>query len=166
MSARTASRWPGGRLVGLIAWLAALSGCGVSEGDFIAGADPDPCQGNVPVCATSAGCVLAETKYMEGDFPGLASFVVTTPADTTIEVRLFFKTRVHPGEDTEFVWYEPGCGDSYVWESGGIDMFSKAGADRVFSHSHMVRRAGDHLIEVYSDATTHYFLRVGLSTPG
>jgi hypothetical protein len=161
MNARTARWW----LRGTVAWLAALSGCGVSEGDFIAGADPDPCQGNVPVCATSAGCVLAETKYMEGDFPGLANFVVTTPADTSIEVKLFFKTRVHPGDDTEFIWYEPGCGDNYVWESGGIDMFAKAGADRVFSQAHEVRRAGDHLIEIYSDATTHYFLRVELSTP-
>ncbi len=151
-------------LVGCSA-LMLLCACGVSEGDFIADADPDPCESNVSICQTSAGCIMGESKYLEGDFPGFRSFVVTTPADTGIKVKLFFKSLVHPGEDTEIIWYEPGCADSFTWESMGADIFSKAGADRVFSQEHEVRMAGDHLIEIYSDATTHYFVRVELDTP-
>jgi hypothetical protein len=142
-----------------------LCGCGVSESDFIAGADHDPCMANVPVCQTGAGCTMGETKYIEGNFPGFVNFVVTTPADTKIVVKIFFKTRKHPGEDTTIDWYEPGCHDSYTYESMGADVFAIAGGDRVFSQGQKVRMSGDHLVEVYCDATTHYFIRVGVQTP-
>ena len=142
-----------------------MLGCGVDEGDFIAGAESDPCQSNIPICQQTAGCNMNEATYLEGDFPGLRSFVVTTPADTDIEVRIFFKTRVHPGEDTEIRWYEPGCADYYSYESMGIDIFEKSGSDRVFAQSQQVRMGGDHLIEIYSDATSHYFVRVELTHP-
>ena len=154
------------RRLGLALLLAALSvACGVSEGDFIAGADYDPCESNIPICRQTAGCAMGENKYIEGDFPGYANFLVTTPADTTIVVKLFFKTRQHPGEDTEIIWYEPGCFDSFNYESKGDDIFAKAGGDRVFAQEHMVQREGDHLIEIFCDARTHYFARVELKTP-
>lgn len=153
-----------GILVAAVA-LAAGLGCGVDAGDFIQGAEYDPCQANIPVCQTTAGCSVNEATYLEGDFPGMRTFVVNTPADTEIEIRLFFSTRRHPGEDTEIRWYEPGCGDYYAWESLGVDLFAKAGSDRVFSQTHKVRVSGDHLIEIYSDATCHYFVRVGLTHP-
>lgn len=141
------------------------AGCGVQAGDFIKGADHDPCQANIPVCQTTAGCAMNEATYLEGDFPGLQTFVVSTPADTDVEVRIFFDTRRHPGEDTEIRWYEPGCANYYVWESQGIDLFSKAGSDRVFSQTRKVRMDGDHLIEIYSDATCHYYMRVEFTHP-
>jgi hypothetical protein len=139
--------------------------CGVSEGDFIAGADLDPCLSNIPACNNSAGCTMGESKYIEGDFPGYRNFIVTTPADTTITVKLFLKNRKHPGEDTEIVWWEPGCHDSYVYESLGDDIFSVAGRDQVFTQSKKVKRAGDHLVEIYSDAICHFFVRVAIETP-
>ncbi|MBW1810825.1 MAG: hypothetical protein JRJ87_21720 [Deltaproteobacteria bacterium] len=148
-----------------ILFIGVLTGCGVSEGDFIAGADYDPCQSNIPICQQTAGCAMGENKYTSGDFPGYVNFLVTTPADTTIIVKLFFKTREHPGEDTEIIWYEPGCHDSYSYESQGKDIFAIAGGDRVFAQEQMVRREGDHLIEVYSDSLTEYFVRVELETP-
>ena len=130
--------------------------------NFIAGAEHDPCMANVPVCQTTAGCTMGENKYIEGNFPGFTNFVVTTPADFTIVVKLFFETRGHPGEDTEINWYEPGCHDSYTYESMGADIFAIAGGDRVFSQEQKVRLSGDHRVDVYCDATTHYYLRVEL----
>lgn len=150
-----------------LSWtLAGAWACGVSEGDFIVGADHEPCMSNIPVCTTTAGCAMNETTYLEGDFPGMRNFLVTTPADTEVTIRIFFKTEVHPGDDTEIRWYEPGCSSYYVYESMGVDIFSKAGSDRTFSQTKLVRAAGDHLIEIYSDAWTHYFVRVELTTPG
>jgi len=151
-------------LPALVLLLAA--GCGLDEADFIQGAEFEPCLSTVPVCQVTAGCIMGEFKYLEGDFPGFRNFVVRTgTADTEIVVRMFFKTRKHPGEDTEIIWFEPSCSDSYSYESGSDDIFSKAGGDRIFSQSKTVRRSGDHLIEIYSDAYTHYFLRVDLITP-
>ena len=143
----------------------ALTACGVDEGDFIAGAKFDPCESNIPICQYTAGCAMGESKYIEGDFPGYVNFLVTTPADTTVVVKLFFKTRDHPGEDTEIIWYEPGCNDSYEYRSDGDDIFSIAGGDRVFAREQKLRQKGDHWIEIFSDARTHYFVRVDLKTP-
>jgi hypothetical protein len=153
------------RLILAAGLIVLLGACGVSESDFISGADHDPCMANVPVCQTTAGCTMGENKYIEGNFPGFVNFVVTTPADTTIVVKMFFKTRIHPGEDTEINWYEPGCHDSYTYESMGADIFAIAGGDRVFSQKQRVRMSGDHQIDVYCDATTHYFIRVEVQTP-
>ncbi len=155
------------RLVALSLLLSGTNACGISEGDFIRGAEHDPCMDGVPVCNTTAGCIINEAIYIEGDFPrDLVKFIVTTPADTGIEVKIFFKSMKHPGGDTEIRWYEPGCADYYVYESMGVDIFEKAGSDRVFRQERKVRMAGDHLIEIYSDATTHYFIRVELDHPG
>ncbi|RME22570.1 MAG: hypothetical protein D6806_12790 [Deltaproteobacteria bacterium] len=145
--------------------LALVGACGVDRGDFIAGADYEPCKSNLPVCQQTAGCALGENKYIEGDFPGYRNFVVTTPADTVIVVKIFFETRQHPGEDTEIIWYEPSCYDFYRYRSEGEDIFAIAGGDRVFEREQMVRNAGDHLVEVYSDAYAHYLIRVELKTP-
>lgn len=130
--------------------------------DFIAGAEHDPCMANAPVCQTTAGCVMDETKYIEGYFPGFTNFIVTTSADATIVVKLFFETRKHPGEDTEINWYEPGCHESYTYESMGADVFAIAGEGRVFEQEQTVLQEGPHLVDIYSDANTHYYLRVEL----
>jgi len=146
--------------------IALAMACGVSEGDFISGADHDPCESNIPVCQQTAGCAMGESKYIEGDFPGYTNFVVITPADATIVIKIFFKTREQPGVDTEIIWYEPGCNESYNYESGGEDIFAvAAGADGVFTKEQKIKIAGDHLIEIYSDALTHYFVRVELQIP-
>ncbi len=150
-----------------IVGLLLISACGLDEGDFIAGADEVSCQENIPVCETTAGCLMGESTYIEGDLPGTISFVVTTPANTTIVVKLFFETEINPGENTTIIWYEPGCGGNIQsYQSGGVDdIFSMAGGDRVFSQEKTVSQAGDHLIEIVSDAYVHYFARVDLITP-
>jgi hypothetical protein len=130
--------------------------------DFISGAQLDPCQANTPVCQTTAGCTLDETEYIEGSFPGFVNFVVTTQAGATIVVKIFFETQLHPGENTEIIWYEPGCNESHTYESMGANIFLLAGNDWVFEQEQQVQLEGPHLIDVYSDATTHYYLRVEL----
>jgi hypothetical protein len=137
----------------------------VDEGAFIADAEGVTCDQSVPVCNTGAACVMGEARYIEDDFPGDINFVVTTPADTTIVVNIFFKEETSPGEDTTITWFEPGCGDKQTYFSGADDIFSKAGVDRVFSQQKKMRQAGDHLIEISSDAYAHIFVRVELIVP-
>ena len=47
----------------------------------------------------------------------------------------------------------------------GADIFAIAGGDRVFAQKQEVRMSGDHFIDVYCDATAHYFIRVEVQTP-
>ena len=153
------------QIIFLGVWSLLVPACAADEGAFISDADGVPCQENVPVCNTSAGCVMGESRYIEGDFPGIINFVVTTPADTIIVVKLFFTNQINPGEDTEIIWYEPGCGDKQTYTNGVDDIFALTGGDGVFSQEKTVRREGDHLIEIESDAYTHFFVRVELDTP-
>jgi hypothetical protein len=127
---------------------------------FLKGALRDPCDSTVGICQTAAGCALEEDMYIRGSFPGFVSFAVSTQADTTIAVKLFFVTQRHPGEDTEITWFETGCNDFHRYESQGADLFDLAGGDKVFEQEYTVVLEGAHLIEIYCDASTYYYLRV------
>jgi hypothetical protein len=71
-----------------------------------------------------------------------------------------FTKEISPGIDTEVTWYETGCQDRVSASSGGTDVFREAGDDNVWKRQEKVVTAGDHLIEVFSDAQADYLLRV------
>lgn len=160
----------------VLAFLAsALGGAGAgclpttSEAAFTGGRGKKLCQGVFQTClGKRAGCTLDDDSYLEGVFPGGQSVLVeTAPGDWTIKVVLFLAPDGEgrsPGFETEVNWYEPGCTDQYRYqlsrEIGALDLFQRAGADNVFSVEQTVIEPGDHLVEVYSDATSRYLLRV------
>lgn len=142
------------------------AGCGVGGlGNFADGLTLDRCEDTYPVCETTAGCVLGETRYAEGSFPGQRQFIVPAPAGAVISVQLYFVDQTAAGVDTEIRWHEPGCFDSYRWASEGADLFLLAGKGRVLEKSQQVREDGDHLIEIYSDAVLDYYLKVEVDAP-
>lgn len=142
--------------------LAALCACATAEDGFTQGRSADPCSGNVPVCSSFAGCVLDDLNYTSGDFAQGAArrVIVRTTVPSEIEVQLFFRTLGSPGLDTEISWYEVGCRDRKSESSGGADVFAEAGPSRVWSRKATVFQAGDHLVEVFSDAQAGYLLKV------
>jgi hypothetical protein len=137
-----------------------------SEATFISGRPEVICDSVYPVCKGKfAGCTLDEDHYLTGTFPGTRKFLVETPpGDWRIRVLVFLGDRLSPGTETEIIWYEPGCADSYPYQiskdklSG--DLFQQAGDTQVFSKERPIVEPGDHLIEVYSDATCRYDLRI------
>jgi hypothetical protein len=141
--------------------LFALGGCGFgSEGNFTLGLSRERCDMTFPICQTTAGCTMGATRYIEGKFPGTREFIVNTPEDSIITVEIFFKTELATGVETRILWNEPGCFDTYEYESEGRDIFEEAGNDQIFSQSRQVYLPGDHLIEVTSDALAEYALRI------
>lgn len=145
-------------------------GClqGTSEATFLEDRKEILCEGVWPVCSGKfAGCLLDEDHYITGTFPGGRKFLVeTTPGDWVIRVLFFLEDRLAPGTETEVSWYEPGCSEEYRYQLSkdqyGGDLFEQAGPDQVFEVEHTVVDPGDHLIEIYSDATCRYDLRVEL----
>ncbi|MEO1227554.1 MAG: hypothetical protein AAFZ18_01525 [Myxococcota bacterium] len=136
-------------------------GCGGGAfGNFTDGLDLDRCDGTFPVCESTAGCVLTETTYTEGEFPGQRQVIVNAPAGAVLNVELFFVEQNAAGLDTEIRWHEPGCFETYRWLSDGEDVFRRAGESRVLAVSQQVREPGDHLVEIFSDAVATYRLRV------
>lgn len=143
------------------------SGCGLgAEGNFTAGLTLDRCDGTYPVCQTTAGCTLGVGKYVEGSFPGARQFIVPAPEEAIIKVKIFFREAVATGVDTEILWHEPGCFDTYQYASEGADIFLDAGNDKIFERQRQVFLAGDHLVEVFSDAVADYLLSVEVESAG
>jgi hypothetical protein len=140
----------------------ACAGClGVgAESNFTSGLSIDRCDGTFPICQTTAGCTMGVGRYLEGTFPGSRQFIVPAPEEAFINVRIFFKTESATGIDTEIQWNEPGCFETYDYQSDGADIFQEAGNSQIFEKSKQVFQDGDHLVSVASDAVADYALVV------
>lgn len=147
----------------------ALSGClGGPEAGFTQGRALSTCNATVPVCSSTAGCVLDATNYTSGSFAqgGTRRFIVRTVSAADVEVELFWASEGTPGTDTEVGFYETGCSSRASKDSGGADVFNEAGPARIWKRLQRVDTAGDHLIEVFSDAQADYLLRVNVTPAG
>lgn len=150
----------------LLPLLFVAASCGFGpEGNFTLGLTEDRCDGTFPICQTTAGCVMGSGKYLQGRFPGSRQFIVSAPEEAIITVQIFFATQVAKGVDTEILWHEPGCFDTYQYLSEGADIFQAAGNDQVFTQSRQVFLEGDHLVEVFSDSIAEYAIRVEVDAP-
>ena len=131
-----------------------------SEGAFIGARLLDTCDLEIPVCNTTAGCKLTEEEsYLERDLPGQAQLIVPTEGAATIRVSIYWREQLGPGADTEIIWHEPACVDNFRFESQGRDIFADSNKQGIFIQEQKVFRAGEHLIELRSDATAKILLR-------
>ena len=144
----------------------ASTACGFgSEAAFVDTATLTDCLDEIPVCNTTGGCrMVEEESYLEGRFPGQRTFIVPTEGEATIRVKIFWRTRLGPGSDTEIVWFEPACVDDFNFESQGADIFRDTNDQGIFQKDQKVFRAGDHLIEVRSDAVAEYLMKTEVLT--
>ena len=144
----------------------AISACGFgSEAAFIDKSALSDCVDEVPVCNTTAGCKMVEEEtYLEGSFPGQRFFIVPTEGEAVIRVKLLWRTQLGPGADTEIIWFEPACVDDYNFESQGADVFRDSNSQGIFVKEQRVFRAGDHLVQIRSDAVADYLLRTEVLT--
>jgi hypothetical protein len=143
-----------------------VSCAGDPQSAFVANRMAVSCDSAVPVCTTYAGCGLDGTNYTKGSFaqgPAIR-FLVHTEGPATISVEVFFTSEQSPGVDTEVTWYEAACSTSTTQASDGADVFAEAGAGMVWKRSQKVTTAGDHLVELFSDAQADYLLRVEVQT--
>ena len=68
-----------------------------------------------------------------------------------------------PGTELIVQAYEPGCTlntEKSQAHMEDVDIFKKAGDDRVLQFDLFAQEAGEHLIEVYSDASADYLVVV------
>lgn len=137
-----------------------------SEAAFAGERILDTCDAEIPVCNTTAGCRLVEEDhYTEGAFPGLKQVIVPTAGEAIVRVELYWRDQKAAGADTEIVWFEPACTELFTYQSQGANIFEDTNAQGVFVQEKRVFQRGDHLVEVRSDATAEYLLRVSVLTP-
>ncbi len=122
------------------------------------------CDEAYQICSMPAGCVLDRNHYIEGAFPGSRRFVVTTESrDVKINVLIYFESQIAPGTQLLIRAYEPSCSvDSAKAEvlMENVDIFKKAGDDRILDFELEVADVGEHLVELSSDASADYLIIV------
>jgi len=133
-----------------------------ASGGFAGAREENICDSTIPVCNTTGGCVLDEDHYIKGVFPGNRRFIVRTKGEAILTVRLYFDMRRSPGADTNLYVYESGCVERFAFGTAGRDIFRMAGPDQEFTLETRVYQEGDHLVEVNSDATSDFYLRVDI----
>ena len=148
-------------LLGLPLW---LCGCLSGEEAFVDGRLNAHCDEAYNICDMPAGCVLDKKHYIRSGFPGSKSFVATTEAnDVTLDIKLYIATMEAPGTELFIRAYEPDCTlniDKSQKHLEDVDIFKKAGDDRILQFELEAQQSGEHLIEIYSDATADYLVIV------
>ena len=131
-------------------------------GSFIDGRLPNLCAEAYQVCNVTAGCALDPIHYVSGTFPGARRVVVRHPEPTRYRVMFFLTETISPGTGFSLRLHEPDCGfdpDEAGVELTDIDLIEEAGLDRTLIFDDLVvREPGEHLLEVFSDATVEYVM--------
>ena len=149
--------------------LLGLLGCNSSAQDqFVGERIPNSCGSVWPVCQTFAGCVLDGSSYTQGNVPGTVKFIVNTLGAANITISLFLTSAQAQGTKTAITFFEPGCGVQYRVETTGLDFFAESENEsgQPFSRTQEVSLAGDHLIQIDSDATAAYLMDVTVVEQG
>lgn len=147
-----------------VASAALVTGCDQGWGSFVDGRLPNLCSEAYAVCSVTAGCALDERYYVSGTFPGARRVVVSHPEPTRYRVLFYLTETTSPGTELSIRLHEPDC--SFDPEAAGValsdvDLIEEAGLDRTLVFEDLeVEQAGEHLLEVYSDATVSYLMAV------
>jgi hypothetical protein len=138
-------------------------GCITAENAFLGGRLPILCDQSYYTCNVTAGCALDGDHYISDSFPGTRRVIVTSAdANSEWQVRMFLTDLRAPGSELLIQMYEPTCtldvNEARVYFEG--DLFAEAGNDRTLVYDLHVFGIGEHLLEIYSDASTGYDLIV------
>lgn len=138
-----------------------LHSCLSSEESFTAGRLERLCEASLPICSTRVTCSLDEESYLTGIFPGAERAMVYTPhPKTDVTLHFLFKEQVYPGTEMLIRAHQIGCVALQEERLLDVDVFTRAGEDRILSFTFELEGRGDHLIEWFSDATASYVLLV------
>ncbi len=151
------------RLVTLTLGVASCFGCQTQEEAFTNGRLEQLCEGAIPICDLYAGCVLPRVEYISGRFPGAQRAIIPVErGQHRLKVRLLFTEMVFPGTEFLLQVSDVGCGRVEQVQLLDIDIFDRAGDDRVLQFNIDLRdeEGGDRLVEIFSDMAASWLLVV------
>ena len=127
--------------------------------DFTSGANLNVCQDSIPApCGAVAHCVMGQSDYVQGSFPGSQTLIIRTSVPKTITFQFVFTDREAAGTGLTLTSTEPDCSEQFSYTSQG-DLFELGGPDGVLSFPIQMTTAGDHLVQFQSDAYCNYEMR-------
>lgn len=138
-----------------------------SEEAFVRGRAHDPCEQTIPACEGGlfASCALDDSRYTDARFPGALRFLVRAEPFDRIEIGVYFAEVRDSGLETTFYWYEPGCSEVYSERTEGAVLLGEAEDEGSVWREQQVFEAGDHLIEILSDAQARVVVIVNVHEP-
>lgn len=139
---------------------AALMGCGGLRADFIGGRTQNVCNESWPVCDTFVGCALGDADYVQGDFPGSVRFIVRVAEPSTVRAAVFLDGVSASGNETSFRFFEERCRSRITTTMTGRAFTADAQRVGAAVAEADLTGVGDHLVEVQSDSTASFVLKV------
>ena len=141
-----------------------FAACETAEEAFVGNRAQALCDEAYMICHKPAGCVLDRKHFVEGSFPGSNRVVIATEENSvTLEVRIFISQLSATGTELIMRAYEPDC-TLNTRESQehliDVDIFQRAGDDHTMIFDLQALNKGEHLLEIYSDASAQYVLVV------
>ena len=138
-----------------------FSACLSNEDTFTAGRIEKLCEASLPVCNTRVTCLVDEETYLRGVFPGAERALIYTPhPETTVTVSFLIDEQISPGTEMIVRAHQVGCVEVKEERLIDVDIFERAGDDRILSMTFDLEGRGDHLIEWFADATATYLVTV------
>ena len=138
-----------------------LMGCVSQQDSFTAGRIERLCEASLPICNTRVTCALDEESYLTGVFPGAERTMIYTPHPlTTLTVNFLIDEQVFPGTEMLVRAHQIGCVEVYEERLVDVDIFNRAGDDRILSFTFELEGRGDHLIEWFADASATYAVTI------
>lgn len=135
----------------------ALSGCVEQDSIFTQGRIQTTCNGAIPICDSRAACVVGDDVYVDGTFPGGQKTIVRTQTDKNrLIVRFLLREMLNPGTEILVRAHSPSCNYFDDQHPQDVDLFERAGDDRVLEFQLNLRGEGDHLLEIFSDMAADY----------
>lgn len=135
-------------------------GCGSAREDFVRGRVLSACAESWPVCDAQVGCLLGNTSFTEGRFPGSARFGVVLREPSTVRLTVLLEDVRSEGTAAVLTFHEDGCRDRQRLEFDGRLFVGEAERLGTFSREVDLFGEGEHLIELSSDAQASYVLKV------
>lgn len=138
-----------------------LCGCPDIKQQFVGSRVLDKCDVAWPVCDTISGCLLGDLSYIEGKFPDSSAKVAVQlfePSEVTVS--FFLENVAGSGEETAISFYEDRCRSRVRQTINGRSFVGEMEQNGVVKRSQTLQGAGDHLIEIESDARLSYLLKV------
>jgi hypothetical protein len=144
----------------LAALVCTLGACGDRRADFVGKRALTLCDESWPICDGIAGCILGDTSYREGHFPGEGRFIVRLAEPSVVRLSFLLEETLAAGEQTVLTWYEDGCRGRIRQEISGRNFVAESDRLDGFSREADLNAVGDHLIEFSSDTQARYVLKV------
>jgi hypothetical protein len=135
-------------------------GCGGPREEFLGSRVEDRCNTEWPVCDKIVGCLLGDSSYFQGRFPGNGRFAVQVFEPSTVTVSFFLEDVTAAGEETVINFHEDRCRARIRQALTGKALLGESEKTGIVKREADLSGIGDHLIEYESDARAAYMVKV------